>query len=146
MTTSEAAYVAGIVDGEGTINIAEGWCARKRGNSYHPRLSVGSTSKKLVDCLIRVFGGRSTARKVPSNPKAKDQWCWYLNGYEAVTLLLEIRPFLVIKPLQANLVLAVPRFREFTGKRARGRNWTPTELAQGAEAYACMHRLNKRGR
>jgi len=142
VTLSETAYVAGIVDGEGTINIARA----KTRKSYQVRMSVGSTSRRLVDYLLRTFGGNSTARKVLSNPKAKDQWCWYLNGYEAVTLLLEIRPFLVIKPLQANLVLAVPRFREFTGKRARGRNWTPTELAQGAEAYACMHRLNKRGR
>ncbi|SRR5712691_9516186 len=140
MTPVQCAYIAGIIDGEGAICIAANNTV-----SYVPRINVGTVSKSLTDYLLRVFGGKVCPKR-QKNPRAKDQWHWYLNGAEAIQLLTEIADYLVIKQLQARLVLAVSRFHSFTGKHARGISWTVQESAQAKEAKATLHRLNVRGR
>lgn len=127
-------YLAGIVDGEGHLQIV-----RHTNGSYTPRLSVGSTTKRLLDELAYGLGGRVYATK-SRNPRAKDAWLWQLSGAPVTELMKRIESLLVVKKTQAQLILAVPRFHSLDGKR-----WTATELQTAAAYHDDIMESNRRG-
>jgi len=127
-------YIAGIVDGEGHLQIV-----RHTSGSYTPRLTVGSTTKRLLDELAYDLGGNIYAMK-SRNPRAKNAWLWQLSGAPVMELLKRIESLLVVKKTQAQLILAVPRFHNLDGTR-----WTATELQTAAAYHSDIVESNRRG-
>jgi hypothetical protein len=142
-TEIQLAYLAGIIDGEGTIyiqgRIKEG---RNRFN-YFPRFQVGNTDIKLINWLFDNFGGnRYTKDRSKHNPKWRTQYEWYTNPILLDQLLPLIIPFLVIKKEHAKIMFD---FRQ-TFNLYPGRTGTPDSVQDYREE--CFHKLkllNKRG-
>jgi len=100
MTAVQAAYIAGIVDGEGCIEI----------NYIHPhiRMQLANTNFELVTWLCR-FGGKIYYPRV-TNPKWKPQAYWsVVRRLEVASLLSQIEPHLIVKRERAAEALALLR-------------------------------------
>jgi len=118
----DLAYLAGIIDGEGTIGIYY----HKGRNSYRVKIYVVNTYKPLIDWLGSVFGGFVYQR---THKTWKTKYEWHL-GEDAMDLLKSLIPYLKIKKEQA---LTAIEFRE---------KFKQKELRQ--EFYLKMKQLNSR--
>ena len=96
------AYVAGIIDGEGSISMFR--ISSKDKPRYAMRVVVGITDPWLPQFLKMRFGGSVWLAK-RNNPKHKDCWFWQLSAKKAAPFLLSIVPYLCLKRPQAELAL-----------------------------------------
>ena len=95
-------YVAGLIDGEGCIDIQA-----SKGNYLTPRVRVALTEpgKDVVELLKNNFGGHICIN-VPDNTKWSTAYKWELCGYHRTCpLLRNIVNHLIIKKEQARLIL-----------------------------------------
>lgn len=94
-----AKYVAGFLDGDGTIFISP-----KTGIAD---VGISSRSKFLIDWLIQNFGGK----RIDSNaPMGQKFYIWKIYDYSTrEKFLLRILPYLVLKREQAKLALKAIR-------------------------------------
>src|SRR5580693_120924 len=103
---TEWAYLAGIVDGEGTINIT--------GRRYPCiRLKVGNTSYLLLDWLHSLFGGNIHPMRTRSKTKHKQAWIWVVNALQCAQVLEGCLPYLICKEKQAKLVLEYQKTKRY---------------------------------
>lgn len=91
-----AAYVAGIIDGEGYIGL-------KR-ETWKEELVVVSVTPVLTDYLLQQYGG-ATYCYDDADPNHRPQYRWIVTGQKAVDVLTEVRPHLLIKRRQAELAI-----------------------------------------
>ena len=124
------AYLAGIVEGEGTIGIEKGKIDKYRKNhKYILRLQVVNTDKRLLNWLKENYGGT-----VDIKSEAKENWRrvyqWRLGSKRAYTLLKCMRPYLVFKKEQADLAI---EFYQMTLRRIQSE--VPMWLNVKREAY-----------
>lgn len=99
------AYLAGIIDGEGTIFLQID--TRNNKNYRTWSVSVANTDKTLIDWLQSNFGGKvnSWANDRPRFGK-KQLWRWYLGRKERILpLLSDILPYLIIKREKAEMAV-----------------------------------------
>ena len=96
-------YLAGIVDGEGSINLL----AKPKTQQIQLRLQVANTSTELIDWLQSNFGGKVYEHKMHSTYH-KQRYDWVVTGKEAKELIRLILPFLIVKKIQATLALDFP--------------------------------------
>lgn len=105
-------YLAGIIDGEGSIGIEHLSPTKNRSKSYYVcRLTVINTSKKLMDRLVETFGGQYDIRKKIDGRKLC--YRWHIFGKDLEKVLNEIMPYLFLKNDRAELLL---KYRTTVGK------------------------------
>lgn len=137
-----AAYLAAMVDGEGVVTIGR---LRSRGRrrqfKYYARVLVTNSHEGLVRFMYEATGLGLVYRY---SHAAKEGWSvmlrWQVSHHQAVVLLRDLRPFLVIKARQADLVLAMP----MQTKDGRLPADDDAYAAQQA-AHAAVKALNLRG-
>ncbi len=110
MTDTELAYIAGIFDGEGCINLSS-----NKGFAY-VRVIVANTDYRIIQHFSSSFGGAVIKLK-KVNEKWKDSWQWVLSWTAAVDFLEEIYPWLIIKRHQAEAVFAFDAIRLKTKRK-----------------------------
>lgn len=106
MEVHEKAYLAGIIDGEGSISISRS--GKNRGCNASRLmlvLTITSTSKNLLEyCKAVTEGGQITMkRKVTSNHRACYEW--RIRNHNAGRILFLIIPYLLLKKDQALLAI-----------------------------------------
>lgn len=121
----EAAYLAGIIDGEGCIQAYELGSGR-----LWLELSISNTSDELMDALTAAWGGRVWTRQKPG----MDVHIWSTGVTIAVPLLTAVLPFLIVKRIQAE------KFLELAGLRASRKRDQQTKEAR-ANLVAEIKRL-----
>lgn len=109
-SVAEMAYMAGIIDGEGSIYIGNFSSNPKTGNKYYQtNIEVTNTDKNLIDWISNTFGGRIniyTAKQTPKNSR-RTVYRWIATG-ERVTHLAEILlPYLIAKKKQCQIMIAM---------------------------------------
>ena len=88
LSPTEAAYLAGIIDGEGTIG--------KDFNRNTYRLTIGNTNKALLNWLYDKLGGRIKAKKVREG--RTPMYYWVCNQmYIVAQILSAVEPYLIVK-------------------------------------------------
>lgn len=100
----EYAYIAGLVDGEGTITLTYN---NKNDPFRTPIVSMSSTSRILLEYVQVRFGGSIVKHKVYQTHH-KQSWSWCVQRQKSVTMLACINPFLLepIKSLRSHFILA----------------------------------------
>ena len=95
------AYLAGIIDGEGTITIAKSKIRKGRKNHlYSLRMSVGNSDKRLIDWLKENFGG---SIHIMREGHGRKFYQWTLGSKDTYRLLKEIKKYSIIKEEQADI-------------------------------------------
>ena len=96
MTNEEAAYIAGLFDGEGCVSYKQYMRKRAHNKKAYPtwqiRLEIAMTDKSLLVWLHEVLGvGTMGPRKV--KPGSKKQWRWRCSHRDAYYVCLLIWPW-----------------------------------------------------
>ena len=123
----QAAYIAGLADGEGSFILF------RRPYGVGMRLTLTSTNRRVLDWLVETTGVGSIVQQRRASEKHSQCWIWQVNAQAAATVIRQIRPYLVIKPDQADLALRV---------QDRQGSLTPEERET---ALTAMRALNARG-
>jgi hypothetical protein len=144
LASEKVAYLAGLLDGEGTICILRGSHKETKERvwfeSYTLRLSITNTNLALLEWVRQHFGGSIQERKEVT-VRWNKTWIWYCGGKNASDIIRKCLLFLVAKKEQAKIALT---FREtFKGKRTAYRI-PPNILEERAEAYQLIKNLNGR--
>jgi len=101
----EWTYLAGIIDGEGSISCPE----------YKTLyLAIVNTDRKLIDWLLETLGGTVFTTK-HQGTRWKDGYRWSLFGLDAQRILRKVEPYLIIKKERARLALQLPINRKGVG-------------------------------
>lgn len=137
-------YIAGIIDGEGTIRINKCQIAGYRQDSYHLSMSCGMTYEGVPKLLKEILGGSYRMERGVFD--WKPLWRWNLTGrIQVYAGLRMIIPFLLVKQEQAKLGI---RFCEgWVNPKRNHRLWVidPKQLLWREEMYQEMRKLNARG-
>lgn len=102
MSESECAYLAGIIDGEGTVTLT----VKQKGGSRHLAVTVSGTESTLMNYLPKVIGaGRITNKKTYKLNHAP-AYTYSIYSRQAISLLGQILPYLrTYKAKRAKLAL-----------------------------------------
>lgn len=115
MKKTDLAYVAGIIDGEGCIHIANcGSNKYKYGRVFRLGISLASTDEWLPNWLKFAFGGYVYSKPIRP-PSKKSQWEWRLGDVKAMDFLRLIYPYLKLKKPQAEVAINFQRSRRRGG-------------------------------
>lgn len=107
------AYIAGVLDGEGTLIVGK---YRRSGNrylGYRGFMSIANTNIPMLLHIKGIIGGKICAQKKTTGPYLGSV-CYnlYLNTHQIREQLPKILPFLVAKKEQAEVLL------DFLGRQA----------------------------
>ncbi len=143
MTTlkdTDAAYLAGLIDGEGTISIYR--CKSTRyvnGFNYRPVVEISNTYKGILEWAHGLIGDGWLKITNPGNVLKKGHkplWRFRVSTTDCRWVLPQIRPYLRIKGEQADVLIAY--FERVTNTRPAHRDETETLARQ-------LNVLNRRG-
>lgn len=140
-TPTNAAYLAALIDGEGTIGIYRANGVRSLSPSFYVQVTVVNTNTDLMAWLSENIGGRVDKRSdtTSRDPRHKHPYHWRVHGPNAELLLNAVRPYLVCKGSQADVALQLRAMHQ------AGRVLTPEDVAARQALKDRMHVLNARG-
>lgn len=99
---TDAAYIAGLIDGEGTVSLTR----RHKNEHRQLEVSISNTERPLLDFVYKTVGaGRITSKKTYSN-KHTPSYTYTISNRQALSLLEQIQPYLLTyKKERASLIL-----------------------------------------
>ena len=112
---SNAAYLAGFMDGEGSFSITKHFAKTKQlsGNvttnwRHAVQVTISNTNREVLEWIVENFGGAIHTRKMYMT--AKQGYSWKPKTYkEGEIFILSILPYLRIKRKQAMIALSYYR-------------------------------------
>jgi hypothetical protein len=126
----EAAYVAGIIDGEGTITLTR----THRGENRRPVVSISSTELPLLTYVQSVVGAGRITGKVCTREHHSPSFAYSITSRQALQLLAQVCPFLhTYKSKRACLLLeeylsVTPRNGRYTAEQREAREQLETRF------------------
>jgi len=140
-TVEQLSYLAGIIDGEGSICVDLQRANPKYGRKHDYftlRLSIVNTDKNLMDWLVTNFQGTYYQRK--PLPGYKICYTYRIYGHKLADLIVACLPYFIIKKPHAEIV---NKFRTTVGKTG----WAITQdvVDYRESLYLELKKLNKVG-
>ena len=134
MTEVEKAYIAGIVDGEGSIGL---WRHHKN-ETHTPNVTIANNSLPLLQWIQSKAGGHIVSKK-KRQAHHGDSYAWSVRQDRAIKFLNEIKAYLILKKPQAELITG-----EYKAVTHRAGKYTPEMLMKKEALAAQIRSLNKR--
>jgi hypothetical protein len=126
----EAAYVAGIIDGEGTITLTR----THRGENRRPVVSISDTELPLLTYVQSVVGAGRITGKMCTREHHSPSFAYTITSRQALQLLAQVCPFLrTYKSKRACLLLeeyvsVTPRNGRYTAEQREAREQLETRF------------------
>jgi hypothetical protein len=116
MSPEEKAYIAGIIDGEGSIMLS-----KFHNNQFPaPCVSISSTTLELLQWVrSKVGAGTIKEKKNYDIKNHKNSYTFALRYNDAINLLQDILPYLVICSKKERAHLILERYKEVTPRNGR---------------------------
>ncbi len=137
---TDKAYLAGLVDGEGSIIIR-----KNLGNGNIRGLSlivqVALSNLEVLEWAKTLYGGTINVYKDKRDVDWKDIAHWHISSRQAMALLLDIKPYMHVKADEAQIAI------EFQGSKSsrRTRGLTDEEVALETSQRDLLKSLKRRG-
>ena len=99
MTEIEKAYIAGLFDGEGSVDYAQRWEKRTKGRKYKVwriHCEISMTHKYVIQWVHEVLG-MGTVRPKKVQKGKKPQWRWRCSFREALQFAMLVWPHAQVK-------------------------------------------------
>lgn len=116
MTETEKAYIAGIIDGEGSIML------QKFHSNEHPSpcISIASTTKELLEWIINIIKvGNIVNKKNYNSKKHKNCYSYVIKRDNAIKLLKEVYPYLIIESKKRRAELIITKYKSLTPRNGK---------------------------
>lgn len=118
MNSEEKAYIAGIIDGEGTVTLAR----RHRNKMPSPEVSIANNHLELLRWIKSKIGAGTIIKRTKQKSHHSDSYVLTLTDNKALEVLKIIRHFLIVKKEHADLLLkrykaTTPRNGRYTAQR-----------------------------
>ncbi|MBD5645125.1 hypothetical protein HYH96_14645 [Clostridium botulinum] len=116
MNNEQKAYITGIIDGEGSIMLF-----RFHNNQFpSPCISISSTTIELLKWIKSVTKMGTIKRKKNYNTeKHTDSFTYTIKYNDAINLLIQIEPYLVIKNKKARASLIIKKYKSVTPRNGK---------------------------
>ena len=102
ITVEEAAYLAGLIDGEGTIALSK----RHRNEQRQLVVSISSTERELLEWVRMATGVGKITRKRTVSERHAPGLAYAVSNRQALDVLRQVHPYLrSYKQTRADLVL-----------------------------------------
>ncbi len=102
LSREEAAYIAGIIDGEGTISLTR----KHRGEHRQLMVSISSTEPPLLKYVLKVIGAGRITNKCTYRDNHTPSVTYAISNRQALAVLEQVRPYLkTYKVKRAELIL-----------------------------------------
>ncbi len=109
-----AAYLAGLIDGEGTVTLTRLHADENR----RLVVSIANTDLQLLEFVLEQVGAGKITRKRTISDRHTPSYCYAVSSLQALALLRQIAPFLrTYKRQRAELALA--DYRELTPRNGK---------------------------
>lgn len=119
--SNHVAYIAGIIDGEGTITLSK---VRKSAKFRVPVVSVSSTTLEILEYLKSHYGGSIVKHKVYQEHH-KQSWSWKLDYKRAIKLCVDVLPFLLEPEKRRRAKLLIDVYGRVTPRNGK---YSPEQL------------------
>ena len=135
------AYLAGVIDGEGSIGLT---CNNKRRNYYILQVSIGMTDFRIPKLFQKEFGGSFFIKdKQPyfrrNGENRRPLGFWGCTCQKAKKLIEKLLPYLIVKKEQAEEAL------KFMSEIKNNKHKKEKDLIKLNEFRLKFKKLNKRG-
>ncbi len=140
-------YLAGFIDGEGSLMITKSRSRKTGYVQYRPRISVSNTNRGILEEICHQYGG-SIHEVGRGKPSWKPAYMLVWTEGPIANVLPMFGLHLRLKRRQAAIQLEFIRHKKDTPRRYKGRFWAPHPrgVIQFRErVYQQMKRLNARG-
>ena len=141
MNKLTASYLAGFIDGEGSLEIRKHKRNGNYGVYYEGKLRISQANKDIIEWLKNSFGGYMENGK---NNHGSEYYCWTLkNTVKLLPFIQRIIPYLRLKKERAELLRKFMK-RKLLTRRADGtyEHLSPQELKIREEMFQSMKQLN----
>jgi len=140
-----AAYLAGLIDGEGTLTITRHTRKDRPGYMrFNIRLAIYNTNIALLQNVQETFGGTlMIAKRHDERWKDQGQLAW--SEEQIVVILEKVRPFLFAKREQCEILLAC-QATKLDAADGRKRGLSAEVVALREDGYSRLKLLNARGK
>ena len=128
------AYLAGIIDGEGTVTLMK----HHRNETPIPFVAIANNNLVLLKWIKSLVGGNLCAKK-KRLPHHHDSYVLNIRQDRALRFLNEIKQYLIIKRRQAELI--TKRYKAVTHRAGK---YTSEMLAAKNKLVAEIRELNQR--
>jgi hypothetical protein len=109
------AYVAGLIDGEGTITLSR----NNRCDVFRtPVVSMTSTTRELVDVVHSEYGGSVRTHKT-YRTRHSDSYIWSVRHDRALAMLRRIAPYLRVPEKVHRAQLILDRYKVVTPRNGK---------------------------
>lgn len=110
MTSSESIYLAGFIDGEGSLIINKRLHSLKEKVwiGYSVYLDIGNTNKEVLEWIKKITQTTSELYENPQKGNRKMAYRLRICGKQAQRIIKELYPYLIVKKKQANIFLDFP--------------------------------------
>jgi hypothetical protein len=159
LTETEKAWLAGFVDGEGSITISKQIRKNRPSPAYRALIEVANTNKAPLEFIMKEYGGKiyhaHEKRRRKNGKKWSDAFTWYCPISVSERLLTDIFPYLRVKSKQAEIVLEFIRhiktlnrepIRDKFGRIAGSKHLTKEELDYRESLYSKVRSLNQKSK
>ena len=102
LTTAESAYIAGLIDGEGTITMT----VKEKGAQRQLVVSISNTEYELLQFVLDTVGAGKITSKKRASVVHKSGFAYVISNRQALDLLVRVTPYLrSYKKFRAKLIL-----------------------------------------
>jgi hypothetical protein len=136
LSETEAAYLAGIVDGEGTITLTR----THRGESRRPVVSISSTELPLLRYVQSIIGTGRITSKITARRHHSQSFAYVISSRRALALLARISGYLRTYKLQRCRLL----LDQYLAVTPRNGRYTPAQRAAKEDFEARFFALSVR--
>lgn len=135
------AYLAGIIDGEGSIYIAKINNKRSGNIWYRFQLSCAMTEPEAIKLLVSNFTPKNKQYVYVGGRKYgyKPSYQWLTTGGTAKRILKELLPYLTVKKKQAQVGIEFQTWRELLPNTGKPRK--SSEMKKFEKYYKCLKAL-----
>ena len=143
----DASYIAGIVDGEGSVAVNRRRDPKTGSCHYSCRIRVSMTDRHIIEWLHQTTGVEKVYHVMPRRPEHRQQWEWNVAGHEAKDLASRLLCYLRIKlPQVLNLLVLFENERRGSGSGGHQRNLNEQDIVRREFHHRISRSLNSYGR
>jgi hypothetical protein len=142
LTEVQAAYLAGLIDGEGSLESQKGVQRNGRTYSYTLRLAFAFATEEPLRTISQWLDLK-VVRREPQDLIRSPTWRTGVPKNKAVAVLKRALPYLILKREQAELMLAIEAIRE-TNSPLRAHFGKAKFQPMPDHAVDAMHALHQR--